>query len=355
MNVPEDSENKPIGVVRAVEAIRSRVNLGAAWKVVQVLLGVLVLYFIGRYLYAAWSELASFSFDLNLWIFALAFLPLGGFYFIYSRTWVHLVRDLSEGSLKVRDDRLFKIFYLAFVSRYIPGGKITNIGGRIELFHRAGGDRAAAFQSFILEQFDLFGGAFFVSFISLLLVPVELLPEFVQPFRSLLVMAGALLSIAFWVGPYLLSTTAGWWSRTSHLLGRINSLPWMRRAEYAVLYLVINILQGSAILLMLAAIDPNILRLNQLWPLIIAAYPLGRIGGQLVTFIPSGLGVREGLFTFLVAGGTGLEAALIGAALFRVTSIISELGILGGLSLYQRNRPNNEGLTSATDRIEPIR
>lgn len=313
-----------------------RMDLNSAWKVVRVFIGLVVLFFVGRYLYLSLRDLLNYSFELGVWIFIASLMPLVGFYVIYSSSWVQLLHELRKGSLPTTNRGLLRIFFLTFVSRYIPAGKITNIGGRIELFKRAGGDRLSAVQSFILEQFNLFAGAFLLSWVALWAVPSDALPEVIRSNHDLMVLVGALLPVGFWLAPYFLSRVSNVWTRARNLFGRIEGIPAAKKVEFALRYLLVNLLQGVAILIVMLAIHPDPARVTGAWLLVIAAYPLSRVGGQLVTVVPGGLGVREGLFTYLVAGNLGVETALITATLFRITSILFELCILGGLTFLDR-------------------
>lgn len=72
------------------------------------------------------------------------------------------------------------------------------------------------------------------------------------------------------------------------------------------------------------------------------AYPSARFIGQLASFSPGGLGVREGVFVGMVTSILPAPSALLLALWLRLVSVVTELcylAIAGGLYYYKRPKP----------------
>ncbi len=89
------------------------------------------------------------------WSGALSCLDFNMF---YSFSWQTTLRLMDgRGRLPTTLD-LHRIFFLSFITRYLPAGSVVNIGGRVELFRRLGGRRSKGLQSIYYEQLSLIMG-----------------------------------------------------------------------------------------------------------------------------------------------------------------------------------------------------
>ena len=83
--------------------------------------------------------------------------------------------------------------------------------------------------------------------------------------------------------------------------------------EVFVRYLAINLLQGSATFFFLLSVYQDIPNAWGYALAYIAAYPVGRLVGQIATVAPGGLGVREGVYALLISAYVPVQAAVLGA------------------------------------------
>jgi glycosyltransferase 2 family protein len=77
------------------------------------------------------------------------------------------------------------------------------------------------------------------------------------------------------------------------------------------------------------------------WIALCGAYPVARLIGQLGVAAPGGLGVREGAYVVLVLPLVGGPVGAAIAAWARLCSIVSELLIYAGATLWARRESNS--------------
>jgi uncharacterized membrane protein YbhN (UPF0104 family) len=80
------------------------------------------------------------------------------------------------------------------------------------------------------------------------------------------------------------------------------------------------------------------------WWLVVAAYNIGGIAGLLAVFVPSGLGVREGVAAAVLGATVSPGAALSAAILLRLLAVIADVApvvvlVVAGLVTRLRTRP----------------
>jgi uncharacterized membrane protein YbhN (UPF0104 family) len=102
---------------------------------------------------------------------------------------------------------------------------------------------------------------------------------------------------------------------------------------------------------MLRAVYPALADQPELVYLVIAGYLAGRLAGQLAAIIPGGIGIREGAFTFLLSPYVPVQAAVVSASLFRLSSMVMEAAIAGSLVVLSRvlGRPTEEEAESGSE------
>ena len=103
-------------------------------------------------------------------------------------------------------------------------------------------------------------------------------------------------------------------------------------------YALVHVVNGFAFVLVLAALDQGDINLA----MAIGAYTLGGVIGAVAIFVPSGIGVREGVIVGLLSSAAPPEEALIAAATARAISIVADVlpaaVLLGLASLRHLNR-----------------
>jgi len=313
-------------------------------KSLQFVFTLVALYVVGKFIYSQWQEISRIDFTLVplLFLFAIAVLLL--FYLLYAFSWVRLIGWFHEGPPGFSTIRLARIFFVSLITRYLPAGKIVNVGSRIELFKREGGRRLVAAKSILVEQFYLVGCALLFAWIMILLVPDILLPQEISPYRILILMGGCALLVVL-VSADLLYSKIAEKINFEKMRELTISITWWQRLELLIRYLAINFFQGSAAFLFLTSIYHDSVMSPELFLYTAAAYPVSRFIGQMVVFIPGGIGVREGLFALALSPYFPVPAVLLAGAVMRLSSVLLEILIIMVTFLFDRSERVGESLS----------
>jgi uncharacterized membrane protein YbhN (UPF0104 family) len=313
-------------------------------KWLQFVFTLVVLYVVGKFIYSQWQEIRRIDFTLVplLFLFAIAVLLL--FYLLYVFSWVRLIGWFNEDPPGFSPIRLAKIFFVSLITRYLPAGKIVNVGSRIELFKREGGRRLIAAKSILVEQFYLIGCALVFAWITILLVPDILLPQEISPYRILILIGGGAFLVVL-VSADLLYSKIAEKINFEKMREMDISITWRQRLELLIRYLAINFFQGSAAFLFLTSVYHDSVMSPELFLYTAAAYPVSRFIGQMVVFIPGGIGVREGLFALALSPYFPVPAVLLAGAAMRLSSVLLEILIIMVTFLFDRSERVGESLS----------
>lgn len=302
----------------------------------EVLLILAVLFFLGRHVYFSWQEVQEIEFRLSLELVGAASLILLLFYLAFSSTWQRILRMISAYPRQCTRISLHRAFFTAFLARYLPGGNVMTVGGRVELHKRLGGSRSLGLESVYYEQLYLTVGAVTLGLLAAPTLPWGLLPAWVAAQASLLIAGVAIGTALIALGPELAVRLV------VRLLGKPSlkklgtQLEWQHKLELVVRFLVINVLQGLAGYVFLLAVFPNVPMTGSALLQIVAAYPLARFLGQLVAFVPGGLGVREGAYVLLLEPLLPIQPIIVSAALIRLSSVLLELLVFAAFGGAER-------------------
>lgn len=307
------------------------------------------LFLLGRYVYLRWSEVRQVEITLLGAPLLASLACLICFYFGYSQSWQRLLRWMSAEAMKLDRLALYRVFFMSFVSRYLPAGSIIQLSGRVELLKKEGGRRKLGVQSLYYEQLYLIGGAGILAWIALVFHPVGWLPSWLTGLGLPSLGLGVLLAAAMLTAPDAALRFAARIlpSVSSRMAGVV--LPPLRltqRVELLARFLLVNVAQGLGAYFVLWAIYPQVNSMSGIMLVTTAAYPLGRVAGQLAPLVPGGIGVREGAFTFLLGSLLPVQPLIVCAAVFRFISVVMELAILATLSVVERVRLRTGGSAS---------
>ena len=313
-------------------------------KGLQIAFTVVVVYVVGKFIYSQWQEIRRIEFTLVPLLLVSAIAVLILFYLLYVITWVRLISWFDGRSPDFSAIRLARIFFVSLITRYLPAGKLVNVGSRIELFKRQGGRRLTAAKSIIVEQFYLIGCALVLAWITLLLLPNISLPQEISPFRSVILLGGAAI-LVFLGSADLLYLKFAEIIRLEKMRELNIGIMGSQRLELIIRYLVINIFQGSAAFLFLTSVYHDSVMGPELFLYVAAAYPVSRFIGQMVVFIPGGIGVREGLFALALSPYFPVPAVLLAGAVMRLASVFVEILIILATFLMDRDARAWESLS----------
>lgn len=316
---------------------------------IQAALVLAALYFLGRYVYLRWVEVSRVEISFLPVPALVALVPLLGFYFGYSQSWQRLLSWISHGSIALDQLVLYRVFFVSFVSRYLPAGSVIQLGGRVELLKREGGRRKLGVQSLYYEQLYLIGGAGLLAWFVVVVHPLPWLPAWLTGVGLPGLGVGLALCVLMLTAPDAVLHLAGRLlpSVSSRMAGVVlTPLRFVQRIELLGRFLAVNLAQGAAAYFVLWAIYPQANAIPGIFLVTAAAYPLSRVAGQLAPLVPGGIGVREGAFTFLLGPLLPVQPLILCAAIFRFVSVVLELGILAALTGMVRWRRKAEGSVS---------
>ena len=300
------------------------------------------LFLLGRYVYFRWQDVKEIEFTFLAWPLLISLLLLLGFYFGYSQSWQRMLSWITDEAFAVGRLTLYRVFFVSFVSRYLPAGNVLQLGGRVELLKREGGRRKFGIQSLYYEQLYFIGAAGLWAWLVLMVRPVPWVPAWLTGFNLLGVGIGLLLCLLMLTAPDAALRVAGRVlpSFSARLTGIvIPPLSLIRRVELLARFLIVNVAQGGAAYFVLWSIYPKILSIPGLFLVTAAAYPLSRVAGQLAVLVPGGIGVREGVFAVLLGPFLPVQAIILSAAIIRLVSVLMELAIVAILYALGRLRP----------------
>ena len=283
-------------------------------RAVKVLLGGVVLVFLGLNIYRAWRDASHFQWNVRPWPLVISFTLTLAFSFMTGGGWNLMVRYLG-GSLALRKG--MKVYFISNLGWYLPG-KVWYTVGRAYLGQQQGVSVGVISTSVLMEM-------------ALSLTSSALMATLALPLMSPLLGAKSLyLGIAVLVlGLTVLHPALMKPALT--LLERL--LPGPKQTinpplRYSVMmgllvgYLFLWGFVGASFFVLINAIYP----LPLAWlPTVVAIYAISWIAGFLTPFAPSGLGVREGMMILLLGQYLPVPAVTSTAILFRLWLILAEV------------------------------
>jgi len=287
------------------------------------LIAALILFFLGRRLFFSWQEIESCSFQFHpLWL-TISFLTL----LIYScfsvKPWLAFLHQFGK-KLSYREG--FIIVYFSRLGRYIPG-KLWFLLGRIYLCEKVGISKVEALFSSLLElSFLVFSGGL-ISFCSLP-KKMEIFWFISIPFIALF---GGIFTLVFFQ------------QKIFHFISR-KILHAEIRFHFSVfqflrfvfIYLLLWCFCGLAFFLFVKSLSP--IGFSK-FPTMTGIYASAWTVGFLSVITPSGLGVREGILSLLLATNMPMPIATLVALLSRIWNIVAEL-VLVGVAIFLKVSSN---------------
>ena|GEM_PF-4267662 len=288
-----------------------------------------------------WKEFSEALQHANLALLLLAILTNLLALLVQSQAWGMIQRSTSPiisaepsqflSSFKRGFYTWTKLFLVGYLGRYVPG-KISMIVGRVLALAPFGYKRGSVIYAALFENLSFLLAAILVgTTIGVIsgapfMERVEISPGFI----SALVVTLPLLVTAFVISPWAEKSFAWLLQRVLNKktdgefsIIRLSSSIKLRSI---ILSSVVNILLGVSFAFTLMAIG-GISFDVPLFLATVAAFPLALSAGVLAVFAPSGIGVREGMIVFLLAGIVTPQVALLAALIMRVGMCLTELSL----------------------------
>jgi len=303
------------------------------WLIFALLMAGFAIGFSGM-LETVWHDLKGRTVPLSL-NFVIAWLIFGFAVFVSGVLWGRVLGDLEQRVLPPLTAGAAHC--AAWLIKYIPG-QVGALVYKIAWGRERGISTAKVTLSFVYENVFL-QLASLVPGLLILLVHANLTVEAGSDGRRTLLVAGgaalAMLMVAVLLGPALRFCIA----RLEKHLGtkseppRLLSLPASLR--HGLWFVGPRLLNGAGFVLIVVAIAPVS---PGDWAVLGAIYVVAGAIGILAVFVPSGLGVREGVIVLLASPVIGANAAIFAAILARLIATAADalVALAAALALWQR-------------------
>jgi len=263
-----------------------------------------VVYFLGRVLYANWSQIQQHEWQFNLPLLAGATVSLIGSYVLDIAIWRYAITRMGE---RITLPHALRLYFAAGLAKYIPG-TVWQFLGWFYLAQREGISKIVAGTSIVLCQaLSALAGALLALAAFAAYGSEDVVRQLIP---LLLILPVALLVLQ----PRVVGTLLNWG------LTRIGRQPIDLNLSFRdlllifVFYVLSYVLWGLALFLFTNSLTTlpwsNFAPFLGVFP---AAYALGLIA----PFAPAGLGVREGTLTVLISFFVPLPIATVIALLTR--------------------------------------
>lgn len=293
-----------------------RRNVGAA-------AAALAVGFLAYALVTGWSDISSYAWHPNWGLLVVSGVIVLLSYFATGGAYVAVLESLVERH--PRRLRILSAWGVSLLGRYVPGS-VVMVAGRMELTRNLGVSRRATLAATIYEQVLSVGAAaaFAAAF-------VLIYGHFGPAWVSWLVVAvpfGLVILHPRIIGPFL-----GWVLRRLHREPLPEVIAPRRVLLLAAGYLVAEIILGTGAWLGVRALGgPG----TGPAPFVIGAFLFAWVVAMLVIVVPSGLGIREGVFALALAQHVPGSVAVTLAVVSRLEISVVELIAVGLFSLIAR-------------------
>lgn len=301
---------------------------------------IIALIFMALLLRSQWDELRDYDWQLQpLWLMASALLLLAS-WALEIGIWRHLL-TMVGGELGYAP--AVRIWFLSAIMRYIPGNIWQPLSMTVQAKQRGVRVEAtltslALYQALVLLAVAPIAGLYLFATGNLGLL-TEMFGS-LTPWLATLVFIPVLVLL---IRPQLLIAVINWGLR---MLGRKSlaiELTTGRLLALLIAALLDWLLWGSSFAaLTLGLSDFSRAEVIYLAPHLIASYPIAYAVGFVSFITPSGFGVREGAFYFLLAPILGGGVITVAALAMRLWTTVGEL-IMAGLSLILVAAPTETG------------
>jgi len=275
---------------------------------------ILILFFLVRFLYHHWREVATFDFSFNYYYLASSFGVLFIFFFLRVYCW-KVMLGMMNIPLSLR--KSVKVSFLSMMGKYLPG-KVWMVLGKVYLSGREGVPKAEAFASAVIEiVLEIVASIFFFFFFLFALVEDSVLSPRVLSLMGVILVAGMVF-----LHPRL------FYKLVNTILYRLKKERIQETITYGdilqlfLLYNGIVLIQGIAFYFFV-----NALCYVPLDNLLVLTGGLALAGalGTLSFFSPSGLGVREGVLALLLSSSVVAPIAVLISLLARLWVTVGEV------------------------------
>lgn len=285
-----------------------------------------IFYFIGRNLANGWEELvtAHLSFDPR-WL-AASVVMLGTYLVGRALIWHHLT-GLLGGQIPV--GKAMMAWFYSQLGKYLPG-KVFLYLGRLHYYTKEGQSAGKVSLAFGLELVATFSASILTVLVSAFTVDS---PR-IERYRPLLLVA--LVSLLVVLHPTILSGLVRLVARLTRRTAFPISITYGAMLRFVGLYLANWVVFGVALFGLIRSFYP----LETATVVYLAgAFSFATLVGMVAVFVPSGLGVREGILGLFLIQVMPSSVALAGTLAARVWFTVVELAGVAVIAIVTRSKP----------------
>jgi len=279
-------------------------------RILQVLLILVIFYFLARNLYLNWNKIVQYDWNINYYFLTYSFVLFVVGSILIALGWNLILRVLGG---KLGYKRALKIFFITDLAKYVPG-KVWTIVGKVYLCAKEGIPIAKTSASVVIQPL--------IQVIAGILIFLLSLPFWTKTsgFMSKLYLFLPLIPIGL-----ILLHPAIMTKPLNFVLTRLKQKPIELNIKYRDILLILLLWCGLWIITGIASyflvISIYSFPISQL-PVIIGIFSIAGIS-QFLT--PSGIGVLEGVLTVLLGLYLPVHIAIFIALLARVWKTVTEL------------------------------
>lgn len=279
-------------------------------KSIGVLLSVVIIYFLVKRMISAWGDIEIYLLQANWALVVLAVFVYAICFILTGYNWAYM-QSLFDDTLLLRE--YLNIHMVSVFAKYIPGG-FWNILGKAYMCTSCGISKSVTSTTIVME--------YIYQILSSMLFLLFFLPVLFENFSSvLLIMAIIIFIIVILALPFLIQLGI-------KILAKIFKetsieLCLSKQQIYGLLlrYIVVWIITGIGLTIWVMAFDG--VSQKQIFYLVLT-YPISWVIGFLSPS-PNGLGVREGILSFLLQGIFPSSLLVLVTVTSRVWTILGEV------------------------------
>ncbi|MCK4596206.1 flippase-like domain-containing protein [candidate division WOR-3 bacterium] len=270
---------------------------------------LIVFVFIGRSLYINWTQIPFQELSFNFGFLAISLVLQISYFTVISLGWKLVLKNLNE---KISLKNAIQIHAITQFGRYVPGKFLAPLG-KVYFAKRLGISGYKTFVSIVLETILSILSALIIFSISLIWFIDKGLPR--QIYLMLFVIPLCLIALH----PGVLPRIVNWGLKILKKESIKFTLHYSRILQLLLIYFLNWIIYGFCFYFLIKSFYP--IAYSVLLPLL-GSNAIAWIIGFLSFIVPGGLGIREGILSFLLKYLIPTSIGIISALIWRVWVII---------------------------------
>jgi uncharacterized membrane protein YbhN (UPF0104 family) len=287
------------------------------FKSAQVLIIVLIFYFLIKSLVSNWSQVKDFNWEFDYYFLTIAFVLqiLTLLWLIQIFKWI-----LTKSGSSISYLRLFKVWFISGLGKYLPG-KVWQVLGMIFMLEKEGVSKKHAFSSVVLGQtLSVISGLF----VSVLLLGADLYSKFFSRKPGFMVaeVIATLILLVLLCYPKVLEKIVNLGLGILKKEKISLDITVKDVIIYFLSYTLSWLFYGLAFLIFIKAIAQASFNI---YPTLTGSFAFSLNMGFLALFAPGGIGVREGILVLLLETYFPAPVAVLISILSRLWISLVEL------------------------------